>query len=333
MKKRILTGDRPTGPLHLGHYVGSLENRIKLQDKYDCFFIIADFQVLTDHLNQTKKIGQHIQEIVIDYLSIGIDPKKSTIFIQSQIPEISELTMYFSMMVSLARVKRNPTVKEEMKVSGQSDISYGFVGYPISQAADILCVRADLVPVGEDQVAHVEQTREIARTFNRLFKEIFPVPKALVGRMARLPGFDGQKMSKSRNNAIYLSDSVYEVKKKINSAITDRTRIHPTDKGHPDICNIFQYYKAFDPNNYKEIEKSCREGEIGCVACKKKITSAICNFLKPIQEKRERYKKDKNYVREVLNCGNKRTREEAKRTLELVKEAIHFDYAELLKKK
>jgi len=234
MKKRILTGDRPTGPLHLGHYVGSLENRVKLQNEYDCFFIIADYQVLTDHLYETKNVAQNIVEIMLDYLSIGLDPTKSTFFIQSRIPEIAELTMYFSMLVSLPRVQRNPTVKEEMKAAkiGKKEISYGFVGYPISQAADILVVRANLVPVGEDQLSHLEQTREIARTFNRIFGKVFPVPEPLLGRFPRLPGIDGQKMSKSRNNAIYLKDTPEEVARKVMQTYTDPTRIHTTDPGH-----------------------------------------------------------------------------------------------------
>ena len=332
MKKRILTGDRPTGPLHLGHYVGSLENRIKLQDQYDCFFIIADYQVLTDHLHETKKISQFIQDIVIDYLSIGINPEKSAIFIQSQIPEIAELTMYFSMMVSLARVQRNPTVKEEIKASRLSEISYGFVGYPISQAADILCVRASLVPVGEDQISHVEQTREIARTFNRLFGKVFPVPEALIGKVARLPGLNGQKMGKSLDNAIYLSDSSEVIRKKIDNAITDPARIHPTDIGHPNICNIFQYHKSFNPLGYKEIERLCKKGKIGCVACKKKLARVINDFLEPIREKRNLYKKDKRFIREILDSGNKKTKEEAEKTLELVKKAMHLDYRNLFKR-
>ncbi|MDD2732290.1 MAG: tryptophan--tRNA ligase [Candidatus Pacebacteria bacterium] len=333
MKKRILTGDRPTGPLHLGHYVGSLENRVMLQDKYECFFVIADYQVLTDHLKETKRIGEFIKEIVLDYLAVGINPEKSTIFIQSKIPEIAELTTYFSMMISLARVQRNPTVKEEIKASEISEVSYGFVGYPISQAADILSVRAHLVPVGEDQVAHIEQTREIARTFNRLFASIFPVPEALVGRVARLPGLDSQKMSKSRGNAIFLSDSSESVRKKIMRAITDPARIHPTDKGHPDVCNIFRYYVAFgNPPECEEIETSCKSGKIGCVNCKKRMVEIINGFLKPIREKRNHYANQSGFIKDVLITGNRRAREEAKKTLELVREAMHFDYKDLLGK-
>jgi len=216
-KRRILTGDRPTGPLHLGHYVGSLRNRVKLQDDYECFFIIADYQVLTDHLHETRKIPDNIREIVLDYLSVGIDPRKSFIFIQSMIPEIAELTMYFSMLVSLSRVQRNPTVKDEIKAAkiGKKEVSYGFVGYPISQAADILVVRANLVPVGEDQLPHLEQTREIARTFNRIFGEVFPVPEALLGEFPRLPGIDGHKMSKSRKMLFFLKILQKKLQKKL----------------------------------------------------------------------------------------------------------------------
>jgi len=333
VKKRILTGDRPTGALHLGHYVGTLESRVTLQDQYDCFFIIADYQVLTDHLRATKKISQFIKEIVLDYLAIGIDPSKSTIFIQSKIPEIAELTMYFSMLVSFARVLRNPTVKEEIKAAEIPEASYGFVGYPISQAADILSVRAHLVPVGEDQIAHIEQTREIARTFNRLFGPIFPAPEALVGRVARLPGLDGQKMSKSRGNAIFLSDSSETVKKKIDMAITDPTRIHPTDRGHPEVCNIFQYHRTFNtPPECEEIESDCRNGRIGCVGCKKRIAYIINEFLEPIKERRNYYKDRKSFIKTVLRSGNEKARKEARETLKLVREAIHFDYTNLLGK-
>lgn len=330
MKKKILTGDRPTGPLHLGHYVGSLENRVRLQDTYDCFFIIADYQVLTDHLRETMKTERYIKEVVLDYLSVGINPKKSTIFIQSLIPEIAELTMYFSMMVTLARLQRNPTVKEEVKAAKISQMSYGFLGYPISQAADILSVRAHLVPVGEDQLAHIEQTREIARTFNRLFGKVFPIPEGLVGRVPRLVGLDGQKMSKSRGNAIFLSDSPEIVRRKINNAITDPARIHPTDLGHPEICNVFQYHKAFNIPECQEIENACKAGQIGCVVCKKRLAEVINKFLEPIREKRRCYEERDDFIKEILRSGNERTRNEAKETIRLVREAMHFDYKRLL---
>jgi tryptophanyl-tRNA synthetase len=330
MRKRILTGDRPTGPLHLGHYVGSLENRVKLQDDYECFFIIADYQVLTDHLKETSQIEKNIKEIVLDYLSVGIDPKKSTIFIQSKIPAIAELTMYFSMMVSLAEVERNPTVKTEIKTAREegkiSEISYGFVGYPISQAADILFLRAHLVPVGKDQLPHIELTREIARKFNKLFGKVFPIPKALVGEIPSLPGLDGRKMSKSLGNAIYLSDPPQEVKKKVMKAITDPARIHPTDKGHPEICNVFQYHKAFNKKEVKDIEKKCKKGQIGCVACKERLIKILNEFLEPIREKRSFYEKKENFIKEILSEGNRKARKEGEETIRLVRKAMHLNY-------
>lgn len=333
-KKRILTGDRPTGPLHIGHYVGSLANRVKLQDEYDSFIIIADYQVLTDHLYDTKEVAQNIRELVLDYLSIGLDPKKSTFFIQSKIPEIAELTMYFSMLVTIPRLKRNPTVKEEIELAkiSKKEITYGFLGYPVSQAADILVVRADLIPVGEDQLAHVEQTREIAKKFNRIFGKVFPVPKALLGDFPRLPGIDGEKMSKSRDNAIYLKDSAEEVVRKVNRAITDPDRIHPKDKGHPDICNIYQYHKAFNVLEFSDVAKQCKAGKIGCVACKKRLAEKLNDFLDPIRERRKEFESKPKIIKEVLNSGIKKTREETEETLRLVREVVHFDYKDLLSK-
>ena len=329
-KKRILTGDRPTGPLHLGHLVGSLQNRVKLQDDYDCFFIIADYQALTDHLRETELVEENTIEIVLDWLSVGLNPEKSTFFIQSRIPEIADLTMYFSMLVTLARLQRNPTVKEEIKHSDIPHISYGFLGYPVSQAADILIVRAQIVPVGEDQLPHIEQTREIARTFNTLFGEVFPTPEGLVGNVPRLPGLDGQKMGKSANNAIFLKDSPTEIRSKINSAITDPQRVKATDPGHPEICNIYQYYLAFNQEKVEEVEHSCRIGGIGCVMCKNNIADRIIEYLSPIQEKRVFYETRPSYYREALKDGIRITRREAKKTMERVREAMHYDYKTLL---
>jgi tryptophanyl-tRNA synthetase len=330
MKKRILTGDRPTGPLHLGHYVGSLANRVRLQDEYDCFFIIADYEVLTDHLKETEHTEQFIKQVLLDWLSVGLDPNKSTFFIQSKIPEIAELTMYFSMMVTLARLQRNPTVKEEFKASRLRAMSYGFLGYPVSQAADILIVRPDLVPVGDDNLPHVEQTREIARTFNGIFGEVFPVPEALVGEVPRLPGLDGKKMSKSMGNAIYLSDTPEEVRRKVSMAITDPARIRASDKGHPDICNVYKYHLAFNKAEALNIEQRCKQGEIGCVACKENVAEKVNSFLEPIREKRAYFEARPLLVKEAIREGNKRTLREGKETIGLVREAMHFDYKNLL---
>jgi len=326
IKNVILTGDRPTGPLHLGHYVGSLKNRVAFQDKYDCYFIIADYQVLTDQLQKSKQIEENIKEIVLDYLSVGIDPSKSTIFVQSQIPEIAELNLIFSMLVTFARVKRNPTVKEEIKSSGIKKPTLGFVSYPVSQAADILSVRAEAVPVGKDQLPHIELTREIASTFNRLFKKIFPIPKAILSETPTLPGLDGQKMSKSRNNAIFLSDSPRVVEEKIMKAITDPKKIHLNDPGRPEICNIYQYYKAFFPDKAREIKPLCEAGKIGCVDCKKQLAKMLNEFLGPIREKRSKFAKKTGLVKEILEEGRIKTQKKAAETLALVKEALGIEY-------
>ena len=330
MKKRILTGDRPTGPLHLGHYVGSLKNRVRLQEEYDCFFIIADYQFLTDHLKETDLVEDYIYEIVLDWLSVGLDPGQSTFFIQSRIPGIADLTMYFSMLVSLPRLQRNPTVKEEIKSTKIREITYGFLGYPVSQAADILIVRSNLVPVGEDNLPHVEQTREIARLFNRTFSRVFPIPEPLVGEVARLPGLDGQKMSKSRGNAIFLRDTSLEVTRKLNAAITDPARIRATDHGHPEICNIFQYYLAFSFEEAGEIKESCHRGRTGCVACKKELAARLNAFLDPFREKRAYFEARPGKVKEAIQSGISRTVAESRVTIQLVREAMHYDYRNIL---
>jgi len=326
MKKKILTGDRPTGPLHIGHYVGSLENRIKLQDEYDCYFIIADFQVLTDHLRETERTEHLIKHVLLDWLSVGINPEKSTFFIQSRISEIAELTMLFSMMVSLSRLQRNPTVKEEFRRSGLKSISYGFVGYPVSQAADILIIRPDLVPVGEDQLPHVEQTREIARTFNELFSNVFPIPEPLLGTVSRLPGLDGNKMGKSTNNAIFLSDTAEVVRNKIKGAITDPARIRVNDKGHPEICNVFRYHVAFNNPESAEIETKCKKGRLGCIGCKKIVSDRINEFLEPIRIKRAYYEAKPATIKEAIQEGTKKVRLISNETINLVRDAMHFDY-------
>ena len=337
MKKRILTGDRPTGSLHLGHYVGSLANRIRLQDEHECFLILADYQVLTDHLRETEKIATNIREIVLDYLSVGIDPNKNTIFIQSLIPEIAELTMYFSFLVTVSRLQRNPTVKEETQAARVSnkEFTYGFLGYPISQAADILIVRANLVPVGEDQLPHIEQTREVAQTFNRHFKEVFPIPDPLLSKFPRLLGIEGQKMSKSRNNAIYLKDSPEKVAMKVKQAYTDPTRIRITDPGHIEGNVVFSYLDAFmtDQEELQEIKNRYRAGKIGDVAVKQRLTEVLNDFLDPIRERRSEFESKSGLIRDILLSGIERTRYEARDTMERVREAMHMDYDSLIKNK
>ena len=326
MKKTILTGDRPTGKLHLGHFVGSLKNRIKMQDDYDCYFIIADYQFLTDNIDKTKAIEKNIKEIVLDYLSVGIDHNKASIFIESQIPEIAQLDLLFSMLTTLNRVKRNPTIKEQIQSLGIKQASLGYISWPVTQAADILSVRADVVPVGKDQLAHIELTREIAQKFNKLYKKVFPIPKALVGETPVLPGLDGQKMSKSRNNAIFLSDTKKEVEEKVMKAITDPKKIHLDDPGHPEICNIYQYYKAFFPEKAKVVKPLCEAGKIGCVECKKELTQMLNEFLDPIRERRNKFAKKPKLIKEILEQGRVKTQTRDKETLSLAKRAMCIDY-------
>jgi len=324
MKKVILTGDRPTGPLHLGHYVGSLKNRVKLQDEYDCYFIISDYQFLTDNVENTKVLKKNIRELVLDYLSLGIDPRKCSIFVESQIPEIAQLSLIFSMMTTLARVKRNPTIKEQLQHLGIKNASVGYISWPISQAADILSVRADLVPVGKDQSPHVELTREIAHKFNSTFKKVFPVPDVKLGDFPVLPGLDGRKMSKTRGNAIFLSDSSKAVEEKIMKAVTDPKKIRINDPGNPEICNIYKYYQAFF--RPEDIKSKCEKGEIGCVACKKNIAKLLNEFLGPIREKRDKFSKEKGLIENILEQGRKKTSKRTKETLGLVKQAMKIDY-------
>lgn len=331
-KPRLLTGDRPSGRLHLGHYVGSLENRLKLQDEYDCFFILADYEYLTDHILDTELFEKNISEVVLDYLSVGIDPKKSTIFIESQVPQIAELNMIFSMMVKASRVMRNPTIKEEIKNKEVEGPSFGYLGWPIIQAADILSMRAKVVPVGEDQVPHIEQTREIARFFNSNYKETFLEPEAIVpkGLNARLPGLDGKKMSKSLDNAIFLSDDATTVEKKIMKAITDPKKIKQDDPGDPSICTIYKYYSIFAPDLAVARGKQCSEGKIGCVACKKEIAKIINEFLDPIRAKRAQLEKKPELIKEIIHEGNKKARQQAQETLDMVKAAMKIDYKKII---
>lgn len=331
MRKRILTGDRPTGKLHLGHYVGSLRNRVKLQEEYECFFIIADLHTLTTKSDPQSidAVSQNIKDLVLDYLSVGIDPEKSTIFVQSKIPEISELAILLSMLVSISRLERIPTLKDMIKALKIKNPSYGLLGYPIIQAADILVVRANLVPVGKDQESHVELTREIARRFNGLYGEVFPETKALIGDVATLVGTDGKaKMSKSLDNCIYLSDSCETVKTKVMKMYTDPTRIHPTDPGHVKGNPVFIYHDAFNKNKkeVEELKERYKKGAVGDVEVKQKLNNALNKFLAPIREKRNKFENNSGLVEEILNKGTKKTQTEAKETLRLVKKAMGLDY-------
>lgn len=329
-KKRILTGDRPTGRLHLGHYVGSLKNRVGLQDEYDQFIIIADVQALTDNFQTPEKVRDNIKELVLDYLAVGINPAKTTIFIQSLIPQIAELTVFYLNLVTLERVLRNPTVKDEIKQKGfEKSLPVGFALYPVSQAADITVVNANLVPVGEDQLPMIEQTREIVHKFNSLYGETLAEPEALVGEVRRLPGTDGQaKMSKSLGNTIYLADSEEEVNKKVMGMYTDPARIHPTDPGNPEGNPVFVYHEVFNKNKdeVNDFKERYKKGSIGDVEVKKRLAEVLNEFLEPIRAKRAEFEKRPEYIEEILKEGTNKTLKVAEETIQKVRKAMKINY-------
>ncbi len=321
-KKRILTGDRPTGKLHLGHFVGTLKNRVKLQSEYDCFFIIADLHMLTTTVEKEKlkEISTNTRELILDYLSVGIDPEKCVIYQQSKVPEVTYLSLLFSMLVTVARCQRVPTLKDVMSNLKIEKPSLGLLTYPVLQAADILMVKSHLVPVGKDQESHIELTREIASRFNSLYKEVFPIPKALIGGET-LCGIDGKaKMSKSLGNCIYLSDSEMEVKNKIMKMYTDPKRIHKDDPGEVEGNPVFIYHDAFNENKeeVEDLKKRYGTGEVGDVEVKEKLAIAVNNVLKPIRERRKKYENDSDLVNKILEKGNKAARVEAQKTLDEV---------------
>lgn len=326
MKKRILTGDRPTGKLHLGHYVGSLANRVKLQDKYETFILAADLQALTDNFKHPEKVREAVREVVLDNLAVGLDPKRVFFVLQSAVPEIAELTIYFANLVTVSRLERNPTVKEEIKIRGfEKSVPLGFFMYPVSQAADITFVEADLVPVGEDQLPHIEQTREIVRTFNRIYGRTLKEPRALVGEVQRLVGTDGQaKMSKSLGNAIYLADSEKVVKEKVMRMYTDPKRIHPTDPGEIRGNPVFIYHDVFNPEKreVEEMKNLYRQGKIGDVEVKEHLVTALNSFLDPIRRRRNEYEKNSKMADDVLAAGTKKARVIAAEVLTKVRRAM-----------
>ena len=335
-KKRILTGDRPTGKLHIGHYFGSLKTRLEMQEsgKYEPYILIADVQALTDNFNNPEKVRKNVREVAIDYLSVGIDPKKTTIYIQSMIPEVAELTVFYSNLVTIARLERNPTVKTEIaqkrEIFGES-VTYGFLGYPVSQAADITAFEGELVPVGEDQLPLIEQCREIVRKFNSIYGEcILKEPEAVLSSTKRIKGLDGnEKMGKSLGNAIYLSDSEEEIIKKVMGAVTDPNRIKKDDLGNPDICMVAYYHNLFSSEeDCTKVCSECRAGKRGCVACKKELANNIIATLRPIREKRKYYEEHIEEVDRILKEGTEKARKTAKETMKKVKKAMMLDYFE-----
>ncbi|MEK7580822.1 MAG: tryptophan--tRNA ligase [Patescibacteria group bacterium] len=332
MKKRILTGDRPTGKLHLGHYVGSLANRVKLQHEYETFIMVADVQALTDNFEHPEKLGENIREVVLDYLSVGIDPKVSTIFIQSQVPQIAELTVFFMNLVTLARLERNPTVKDEMKQKGYgANVPLGFLAYPVSQAADIAFLKADLVPVGVDQVPMIEQTREIVRKFNELYGKVLVEPEALVGEVERLPGTDGKaKMSKSLGNVINLSDDPQTVRKQVMGMYTDPARVHGDEPGDVENNPVFIYLDAFASESHKSqvmsYKSKYKEGKVKDVEVKEFLVGVLEEFLEPIRKRRKEFEKQPGLVDKILKDGTEKARAEAEKTLKEVKAAMKISY-------
>lgn len=324
-RKRILTGDRPTGQLHLGHYVGSLQNRLRLQDSHECFFIIADLHTLTTRPEKDyiRQVGEFVRELVLDYLAVGIDPERSVIFVQSGVPETFELNLILEMLITVPRLERLPSLKDMARAENLEAMPFGLLGYPVLQAADILLPRATLVPVGKDNEAHVEVSREIARRFNRLYGEVFPIPEALIGEVPTLVGTDGQaKMSKSLNNAIFLADDPSSVEAKVMRMYTDPKRVSADIPGTVEGNPVFAYHDAFNPDKAEvaELKERYRKGKVGDVEVKRKLVQALNQFLDPIRERRAQF--GRSTVEQLIVEGTRRARREAQETMSLVREAM-----------
>ncbi len=324
VKKRILSGMRPTGPLHLGNLHGALLNWVQMQDQYDCFYFIADWHALTSDYENTDKITGYVREMMIDWLSVGLSPEKSTLFVQSHIKEHAELFLLLSMITPVPWLERNPTYKDQIVQLSNKDLStFGFLGYPVLQAADIIMYKANGVPVGIDQVPHVEITREIARRFNYLYGEVFPEPDSILTKTPKILGTDRRKMSKSYNNAIYLGDSPENIRKTVATMITDPQRARKSDPGNPEVCNVFEFHKIYtDIDTQQRIDKDCRSAQIGCVECKKIMAENLIKALESIREKRIFYMDQPKLVEEIIKTGSDKARAVASRTMEEVRAAI-----------
>ena len=324
MKKRLLSGMRPTGKMHLGHLVGALKNWVKLQEEYECFFMVADWHALMSEYEDSSQIRKFSLDNVADWISCGLDPQKSTIFIQSDVKEHLELYMVLSCLTPLGWLERCPTYKEQLQEIKTRDLhTFAFLGYPVLQAADILVYKANAVPVGNDQLPHLEICREIARRFNHMYlRKLFPDPQAVLTEVPRLLGLDGRKMSKSYQNTIDLSESPEAITKKVGNMITDPQRIRKTDPGHPEVCNVHSYYEAFAPEMKKEVDDWCRNAKIGCTECKAILGEKINNILNPIREKREALLQDKNKLADILSDGVKKAGKVASETMGEVRKAI-----------
>jgi tryptophanyl-tRNA synthetase len=327
-KKRILSGMRPTGPLHMGNYLGALANWVDMQEAYDCHFFVADWHALTSDYENPGPTGEYVRQILIDWLSAGLSPDRSTIFIQSKVPEHTELYLILCMITPVPWLERNPTYKDQIVQLQNKDLStFGFLGYPVLQAADILMYKAQGVPVGVDQVPHVEITREIARRFNYLYGDVFPEPDAILTQTPKILGIDRRKMSKSYNNAIYLADAPQEIEKKVMQMVTDPQRARKSDPGNPDICNVFEFHKLYtDKTTVEKIDRECRQAQIGCVACKKIMAASLISALAPLQEKRRYYASHPDIVDQIIADGSAKARTIARDTMAQVKAALKMNY-------
>ncbi len=327
-KKRILSGMRPTGPLHLGNFHGALANWIAMQDEFECFFFIADWHALTSDYEDTSSIAGYVEQMVIDWLSVGLSPEKCTLFVQSKVPEHAELYLLLSMITPVPWLERNPTYKDQMVQLKNKDLStFGFLGYPVLQAADIIIYKARGVPVGIDQVPHVEITREIARRFNNLYGEVFPEPEAILTETPKILGLDRRKMSKSYHNAIYLADSPPDVRRKVMQMITDPQRKRRNDPGDPEICNVFSFHKMYsDKQVIENCARQCQSAEIGCVECKQLMCEGLLRTLEPIHAKQQYYRQNPELVKQIIEQGSSKARKVARQTMDQVRRAIRIDY-------
>ncbi len=323
-KKRILSGMRATGPLHLGNLHGALSNWIELQEQYDCFFFIADWHALTSDYEDTSSIAANVRNMMIDWLSVGLSPEKCTMFVQSHIKEHAELFLILSMITPVPWLERNPTYKDQIVQLSNKDLStFGFLGYPVLQAADIIIYKAFGVPVGMDQVPHVEITREIARRFNYLYGEVFPEPEAILTKTPKILGLDRRKMSKSYDNAIYLFEKSDDISSKVSRMITDPQRARKSDPGNPDVCNVFEFHKLYsDKDMIDTVNKECRTADIGCVECKKMMAKNLIKALEPIREKRDYYEGQPKLLDEIIMEGNSKARKIAQQTMEEVRSVV-----------
>lgn len=327
-KPRLLTGDRPTGKLHLGHCFGSLQSRVALQEQHQNFILIADVQALTDHFHRPEQVSENVLEVLKDNLAVGLKEEHCTFVLQSQVPEIAELTVFFSNLVTLSRLQQNPTVRHEIRqkqaLFGES-VTYGFLGYPISQAADLAAFQAEVVPVGEDQLPILEQTRELIRTFHRYYGEVFPEPQALLGQHRRIKGLDGQqKMGKSLGNAIHLADSAEVTQQKVMGAVTDPQKIRKNDPGHPEVCTVYTYHALFQPENLGQVHQECTQGQRGCVSCKKELSEKINVHLQPLREKRSALNEKHPELTAMLLDHTETARVTSRATLQKVRQGMRL---------